>query len=528
MPLKNSAWDPSRAQFLRQAGRSEEQDGVAGRPPSSAGLPLARPPEANGDCGDSDLFATLPTPSAGLATFAPPATGVTTGANSLVSVRVRASGLTEALELTSRGEMGGLTENEIRTVQAVALHVVQDLFRNERGTDAALKHHVGMKQAAYGEIPAAQLATHLAAREGTRKQQAAALGVILHTFRSPGDEALRMEAYTKLAKIGDLADLARLMPLVRKGDDVDLYHGMDAVRRITERHGPPIARDGLQDDPEFGPLLKQDSLSPAEEARLVEAVLERGKIVAAKRHGGMNKNEVWFVTFAESVPDGRGGRRAIQGVVKPEKTWPGKEKAFFTRDESAYLFDKCFTKTGLVPAATASLIPDALLGGGSKKACRVCSVQLRVPDSRPIGAPQTGDHPTPDRFDEMFDEYRKTAGYQVQASQVRTLMYLLNDPDKFANDVLGANLQNILVQMPDPDDQSTWRLKMIDLSYSQGAPAGRVRSSVLDGNDGAINNELSAHEPSSVENALAALIEPADASDVAARVNFLQGRKADG
>jgi hypothetical protein len=415
------------------------------------------------------------------------------------------------------GDAATLPLGDVVALQTMALEVAQRLFTNEFNDDSDIKHHVGLKQARYGasatnHLPGVQDAVF---RGNLRDRQCDALLVLLHTFRGvdEADTELRRAVLQKLAKIGRASDLDFVLPLCRKSPhSSDLHHALEAAKAIGKRHPPK--RGGLHGDPIIGPLLRKPGLTDDERRTVVEAVLTRGEVKSARRHNGGNMNEVHFLTFKETMKDRHGHDVAIRAVYKPERTWPGKDKCFYAREVAAYEFDRAFAKTGMVPPTAEVLLEiDGNVGLGS--------LQFMIPNARPLGADLSG---------MSVDEARKHAGdlhpdfrdfvhsddYKRQESKLRTLLFVLGDPDKLANDVHPkANLQNIMVD-------ANRRLWMIDNAYSMGAPPrdpgdellpNRIESSVVD--------TLHNIDPREVTTALEPLV-GSKAKDVARRVDIAE------
>lgn len=356
---------------------------------------------------------------------------------------------------------------ELLGLQAWALDTAQSLFTNQFGDDGWLKDQVGKKQLFFAQHRLDKKATQaLDAGRDEATRQADALNVLIRTFRGkdPDDVGLRAAVLSKLGQMGRRFDIDAIMPHVRKATTPeDLYNGLQAVKAITARHGTPMERGGLDKDPVIGPLLQKSSLTPEERRTVIEAVLERGTIVNTKRHEGENRNEVMFLTFAETLPGKDGKREQIKAVWKPEKTWPGKDRAYFSREVAAYEFDKAFAKANVVPPTI-----EAILNPWGGKDADVGSLQYMIPDAKPLGKNVR-------EYDPRWDGFRKTNEYKVQEARLRTLLFIFNDPDKFANNLhADPNLQNVMIDR----EMKLW---MIDNSYAMGAAPGDLHTDILPG-----------------------------------------------
>jgi hypothetical protein len=350
----------------------------------------------------------------------------------------------------------------LRALQAMALDTLQELFTNSFGKDEGLKRVVRSKQHDYAQVRREGLAGQVLSGLDVRDRQLECLRFVLRTFQEldPSDTALRRAVFGKLGELGRRRDIDAVLPHARKGNASDLHHGLECVRAITQRRGSPQERGGLAGDPRIGPLLRRDRLSERERRDTIEAVLRHGAIVGVERQHGRNLNEVYFVTFAETVADAAGRRRQVRGVFKPERTHFGKERASFSREVASYELDKRFAKTGLIPPTVEALID--LDGRG----CSVGSLQLFVEDTRPLGR-------TYREYDPYFDHLRSTERFQKQEAQARTLLFVLGDPDKLPSDARPEpNLCNLLVDR-------RGRLWLIDGGFSLGVPPRAPGPSLL-------------------------------------------------
>ncbi len=357
-----------------------------------------------------------------------------------------------------------VTPKEVRTLQAMALDTAQRLFDDRYGTDKELKQALGERQAHYKDVSRSQrFAAGVLGDRSVGEQQLACLGFLLRTFMrlTPEDSALRRAVIGKLAEMGRAADVWAILPHVRHGDASDLFHGLAAIRAITKQHGVPVRRGGLEHDPVIGPILKKDVLTAPERQKVIEAVLLRGNVVKWKRHKGENRNEVHFVTFAETLPGKDGKREPIEGVFKPERTWFGKDRAFFSREVAAYEFDKRLSGTGLVPPTV-----EVLLERPGEPGAEVGSMQYKIPRARTLGK-------NAHEIDPAFEQLVKGARYKRQEKRLRTLLFLLSDPDKLPNDVHKTpNYMNLVLD----DDERLW---MIDNSFNLGVPPREMGPGIL-------------------------------------------------
>jgi hypothetical protein len=396
---------------------------------------------------------------------------------------------------------------DLRTLQAIVLRSAQSLFTNQFDNDGDLKARIAEKQKAYGDPPA-WLDDHVFGNRDMLTKQQDCLNFILRTFqrREEQDNLLRAAALQKLGEIGRRRDLRAIMPYVRKGTAADLYHGLNAVKQIANRRGSPQERGGLEHDPEIGPLLAKPALSDEEKTRVIEAVLQRGTITEMEKlKGGSNYNEVYFVTFKETVPRPDGKREAIRGVFKPERTWVDKDRAYFSREVAAYEFDRSFARTGLVPPTVEAVIS---MNGGHE----LGSLQYLIPRSTPLG------YRVIDHGGERWEYHSQhlplleTPELKAQLAKLRTVLFVLSDPDKVQCNVKSQpNLGNLLV-----DDQK--KLWMIDNSYSMGA-APQVDAGILPKkSEPEVLEAIESADPAVVVDALDDYVSPKDAKDVAQRM----------
>lgn len=413
---------------------------------------------------------------------------------------------------------------DLMALQAVALERLQTLFTDAFSTDSALKQEVAAKQAAFGaHLPPEATRAAICAGQSTLDQQQNALNFVLRTFhgRDEGDDALRRAVFGKLGQLGRRSDIGAIMPHLRKGTSSDLFHGLAALHAITEQKGAPHVRGGLSTDAEIGPLLKKAVLAPEERARVIEAVLERGEIVAIKKlEGGGHSNPVYFVTFKETLPEPGGKRAPIEGVFKPEGTYLGKDRAYFSREVAAYQFDRKFARTGLVPTTV-----EALIQVDGAMYFDLGSLQYKVPRSTPLGGRPPGhkDEMVPANWrDPIHDAFSRTAHFEKRMAQVRTLAYVFNDPDKLGNNVFPVdNLGNILVCEL---DDGTKDLRMIDNALVAGqsvAPAQDVSDGILPENpDPLLTKALKASDAGAVLETMASFVQDGDARMVADRLGL--------
>lgn len=417
-----------------------------------------------------------------------------------------------------------MPEDELAALQATALWTLKALFTNQFGTDTELLAQVGSKLGALlWALPSDAARAKIHAGTSALEQQQDALNLVLRTFqgRDEADDALRRAVFQKLGDLGRRSDIGAIMPHLRKGTSSDLYHGLQAVHAITAKKALPYERGGLSSDPEIGPLLKKDSLSGDERTRLIEAVLERGEIASTQALSGAgNANPVYFIRFKETLPGPSGKRVPIEGVFKPETTYLGKDRAYFSREVAAYQFDKRFAHTELVPPTVEALIK---LDGVDHH--DLGSLQYKVPRSKPLGGRPPGqkDQFVPANWrDPEHDAFCQTPHFKKRMAQVRTLAYVFNDPDKLGNNVFPTdNLGNILVCTLDDGSKD---LRMIDNSLIAGqsvAPGQDVSEAILPNKaDAPLVAAMHHADHGAVVDALAPLVRDEDAEMVAHRLEI--------
>jgi hypothetical protein len=390
-------------------------------------------------------------------------------------------------------------------LQAVSLALVQRTFQDPVG-DGDLKHRVGLKQGAFAShLPPPEVQQAIFAGRPLVAQQLGCLRVILSTFEQAGagDVELRGAVMEKIGAMGGVADLTSVMPHVRRaGTESDMRAGMNAIRNVRDRVGFGEQQAGAAAAPEIAELLNRNApLNEAERTRAIKAILEHGRVTEATARPGANKNEVWTLTFEETLPGSNGARERVRGIYKPERPH-GQEKAAFSREVAAFEFDNQFAGTGMVPVTVERQLP---YGGAA-----VGSIQHFVPDARPLSGDTCLD------YDPRHRELRDTKGFKQQKAKIRTLLYVLGDPDKFRNNVIATrNLANVLV-----DERQ--RLWMIDNGYSLGAPGGEMNESVLKGKDplSSIPN-LREVNPEQVVQSMRELISPEDTRALRERLQKL-------
>jgi len=422
---------------------------------------------------------------------------------------VEAKRLGALLRAMLASEDPAVGKHDLRKLQAAALHVADRLFTNQFNTDGELKDQLRAKKAHYGDVAPSEQLERALFTGSVDDRQLDALAFIVRTFQSlEHDGALRAAALEKLGSFGRRQDLDVVLLAARRGDANDLYNGVNAAQRIAGRHGS--GRSPLSADPVVGPLLARSTpLNEKEHALVLEAVLSRGELDLSKtkKHDGGNRNEVFFLTFKDTLPGPGGTREPIRAVWKPENVWWGKDRAYWAREVAAYEFDKAFTETGMVPVTVESVID---LGGNNP---RVGSLQWMVADAKPLGKNVL-------EFDPQFDAFRRTDRYKQQEAKMRTLLYIFNDPDKLPNSVhRTANLQNVMVDKAE-------RLWMIDNAYSMGAPGGQMDKSFLPSTpDPELARKLDPLKPADVAAAMGRYVRDSDASDVARRADKATEKK---
>lgn len=413
------------------------------------------------------------------------------------------------------GAPSDVSEADLRGMQAMALDVIQRTFDNRFGNDAFLLEQVGRKLESFeSDRFDPTIARGILAGRKLADKQCDALAFVLRTFtgQSTSESLLRRAVIMKLGEVGRRRDVGALLPHVRKGDSSDLYHGLGAIRAITERKGSPQIRKRLDRHPVVGPLLTKETLTPDEHNLLVEMVLKHGTIDRIDElHGGAHFNPVFFITFKETEPGPDGKRRPIRGVFKPETTWDGKDRAYFSREVSAYEFDRSFARTDLVPPTVEGLLP---LGRGSK--CELGSLQYMIPNARALGYRIREDGVEKWKYHDEFRHLEKDPDFLRQMARARTILYVLGDPDKLPSNVKPLpNLANFMVS----DGKRLW---LIDNAYSQGAAPKPHRDILPERHDGtvleAFERSLS-HGRSGIEEALSTFIEDHDASEVSRRTD---------
>lgn len=421
----------------------------------------------------------------------------------------RVAQLRAAFDAFLAGEEPALEAADLKALQVLALDTAQARFTNEFGNDGEIKRRLGEKQDALAPFRLDEQSQRevLAGRENKPLD---ALQLLLRTFRSPGgsDSALRQAIFHKLGDMGRRRDIAAILPHVRKGDASDLFHGLEAIKAITRRTGSPQERGKLHQHPIAGPLLRKERLTDEERMRLSELVLAHGTISRIDKLGhGNNRNDVFFVTFAERIPGADGQRREVRGVFKPERTWVGKSDAYFPREVAAYEFDRSFAKSGLVPPTV-----EAVIALGDRQGCEVGSMQLMIQDAKPLGDWGFENGVGRWRYQREFEALKGDPAFERQLAKARVLAYVLKDADKFASNVrTDPNLANFMV------DQSG-KLWLIDNAYSQGAGPQPDRSLLPQRKDGKIVRRLERASSEAVSSAMAEFIQDHNASEVARRV----------
>jgi hypothetical protein len=410
-----------------------------------------------------------------------------------------------------------VAQPQLMQLQARALDRVRRLFNNGFGDDGPLLDAVNSKLPAYGDA-LKNADKSVGADRPVPQQQRDALRVLLHTFRGKdgGDTALRKAVLDKLGAMGDRADTSVLLSHVQKAPtSTDLHHGLAAIKSILARQGSPQPRGAQHLPGDVKQLLDKKSLTRSEQDRVVEAVLRHGDIDKVKQHVGANRNEVYFVTFKQTVPGPNGERVPIKGVFKPENTYVGKEKAFFSREVSAYEFDRDFAKTGRVPVTVTALLSRDQTPGGGPRPLGAGSMQHMVPNAKPLGLSAV-------KLDPQFKKFLDSPEGRKQLAEIKTLLFVLNDPDKLPDPggFPSPNWGNVMAQS---QPGGGYRLMMIDNGGGQQALGKAVTKQIIPDKipDGLAQN-LGSAKPEQVAQKLAPLVGDDAASDVAGRLGAVQ------
>lgn len=410
------------------------------------------------------------------------------------------------------GRFGGMTSAQLREVQAHALDTVQKTFKNQFGDDGRLLEAVADKKRWYEDALKTVDDSALAGRP-VAVQQLDALQVLLKTFQGTdaGDVALRGAVLDKLGKMGRASDIDAILPLVRRAPTpTDLYNGLESIKGILAREGSPQLRGARHLGDDVTKLLAKSALTDAERTRVIESVLQHGEVASVKRHVGGNMNEVYFVTFKETLPGAGGERIPIRAVFKPENTYVGKDKAYFGREVSAYEFDRDFAKTGRVPPTVEGIFARAQ-SPGDVKPFGAGSLQYMIPNAEALGTDAIHLNP-------KFKPFLESAEGKRQMGEIKTLLYTLNDPDKLPNPggFKTPNYGNIMAQA-DPANPGRYKLFMIDNGGGQGALGKQLTTDILPAERSHVADTLAGADPAEIERKLAPLVGDDAAADVAAR-----------
>lgn len=381
----------------------------------------------------------------------------------------RAGRAAQVFRAIVEGRIHEASLSEVAEAQAIALATARDLFMDPQ-LDAGLRAAVEAKLRCFVDRhPGAEVAELVLGDRDARTRQLDALSLLLWTFTSPddpGDRDLRLAIMDKLAGMGRLSDLPPVLLHVRRATTPsDLWKGQECVRGITARLGPPVDRARLADEPEIGPLLVGPKraqadwgvrLSPEDRERAITAVLERGKIKGWTPFRGEHYGAaVWVVEFEDRLPGEDG---PIKAAFKPEPSWPDKRECWYSREILAYVFDRAVTRTSRVPVTVEALLP--VYAGAGERWCSCGSMSFWEPKAEPYGRkPASGAwNASIDEVPGKFRHLERRPWFQDEMAQARTLLYLLNNPDCIANNMVSRNnYANILVVQDD-----RWTTKLID------------------------------------------------------------------
>jgi hypothetical protein len=263
------------------------------------------------------------------------------------------------------------------------------------------------------------------------------------------DTGLRVSAMIALREVGTIDDLDVIVPHVRKGNADDRLWGLRAIESMA-RDDWPARRGTLDADPEIGPLLRADrALTRGERRLVIEAVLERGRVIGVERSKrDKNFNETYFVTFAEKLD----GERII-GVYKPEPA-PGEfhEESSVAREVTAFLLDDLYLGTELVPPTIEAVFS---VDGGAT--FRYGSMQYFLPNAHDLGTSRL-------ESDREWQTYRTTPAYAIEHDRSLLLRYVYDDVDH-NREPDGCGDRNTMLQ----NDRGALHRKMIDFANCLGA-----------------------------------------------------------
>jgi hypothetical protein len=221
-------------------------------------------------------------------------------------------------------------------------------------------------------------------------------------------------------------------------------------------------------------------------------------------------NEVYFLTYKDSIALADGTRAPIRAVFKPENTYVGKEKPFFTREVSAYEFDRDFARTGMVPPTVEGVLARTQVPGKGRPH-GIGSLQYMIPNSQPLGKSAV-------QLDPKFKPFLESPGGKQQMAEIKTLLYTLNDPDKLPakGGFPNPNWGNIMA-VPDKSAPGGYKLYLIDNGGGQGALGKKVSSEMLpDGGSNAGKN-LGKASDDEIRRTLEPLVGEQDAADIVRR-----------
>jgi hypothetical protein len=433
-----------------------------------------------------------------------------------------AARLGNLFQRVAAGERVQASADDVQKIRAIALHAARGFFKNGFNSDSELKERLNERRIWVGgaDDQLARAAVESGANGDVNRMQRDVLKVILSTFTGQdrgrfSDTGLRSEAMWKLAEIGKPEDIDAILPYVRKGNFDDASSALQAIPKLTARVGSPDKRGVLKDNPGIQALLSKNTLTPAERNRVIEEVLKHGEIVASKPIGGTHVNQTYKLTFKETLPGKDGTREPIEALWKPEqfRDFWGRYKPNYTREVAAYRFDKAFSSDGdsLIPPTEEAII-------GIDGPAKLGSIQFWMPHAKTLGR----DNVT---LRDEFVEFTKTQSFQSQAARMRLRSFLLDEGDRFPNNMHGdSNHMNILV---DEDH----KLHAIDFGWSLGLPGvtqnnpyGRISRSVLpDKIDRALLDEAKRADTEKAIESIRDLVHDEDVEHVRKRVGQMNG-----
>jgi hypothetical protein len=171
-----------------------------------------------------------PTPLPAPASF-PPAV------RSMLAPRI--AHMRDAFARATTGDLEGLELEDRMALQAIALETALLLFEDAHGDDGALRAALTHKWPHFQPYFDERIADGVNEGRDRLELQLDCLVVLLHTFVGNDDDELRRPVFEKLGAMGRPQDVPAILRHVLHGTQLDVVHGVSALRALLARQSDP-------------------------------------------------------------------------------------------------------------------------------------------------------------------------------------------------------------------------------------------------------------------------------------------------